>query len=185
MGVHTNQDLLWCVKIGVYTSFWVHRGSWLLWPPVIVVTQIRGHVAGPSPPLPTLRFVVPCIFIAGRLEPFLPSSTRVELRPSPLDALSCWSSFIFDNKSKSHHGGIRFPGSTLATFEGTVTTIKRPPGRPASGPKIHASFHNNVYTQHLAMITITMNMFARDSPWAQGQTHKARSNNSGLWSGRI
>ena len=26
-GVHNNQDLIWCVKIGVYMGFWVHRGS--------------------------------------------------------------------------------------------------------------------------------------------------------------
>ena len=26
-GVHINQDLIWCVKIGVYMGFWVHRGS--------------------------------------------------------------------------------------------------------------------------------------------------------------
>ena len=25
--VHSNQDLIWCVKIGVYMGFWVHRGS--------------------------------------------------------------------------------------------------------------------------------------------------------------
>ena len=33
-GVHSNQDLIWWVKIGVHMGFWVHRGSWLLWPPV-------------------------------------------------------------------------------------------------------------------------------------------------------
>ena len=33
-GVHNNQDLIWCVKMGVYVGFWVHRGSWLLWLPV-------------------------------------------------------------------------------------------------------------------------------------------------------
>ena len=27
MGVHSNQDLIWCVKIGAYMGFWVHRGS--------------------------------------------------------------------------------------------------------------------------------------------------------------
>ena len=26
-GVHSSQDLLLCVKIGVYMGFWVHRGS--------------------------------------------------------------------------------------------------------------------------------------------------------------
>ena len=25
-GVHSNQDLIWCVKTGVYMGFWVHRG---------------------------------------------------------------------------------------------------------------------------------------------------------------
>ena len=29
-GAHSNQDLVWCVKIGVYMGFWVHRGSSLL-----------------------------------------------------------------------------------------------------------------------------------------------------------
>ena len=43
---------------------------------LLVVTQIRGHNAGYSPS--PLRFV-PCIFIAGRLQPFLPSPTRVDL----------------------------------------------------------------------------------------------------------
>ena len=31
VGVRSNQDLLWCVKIGVYMGFGIHRGSWLLW----------------------------------------------------------------------------------------------------------------------------------------------------------
>ena len=44
---------------------------------LLVVTQIRGHIAGSSPPYP-LRFV-PCISIARRLQPFLAPSTRVEL----------------------------------------------------------------------------------------------------------
>ena len=34
-GVNINQDLTWCVKTGVYMGFSVHRGSWLLRPPVI------------------------------------------------------------------------------------------------------------------------------------------------------
>ena len=34
-GVHINQDLLWCVTMGVYMGFWVHGGSWLIWFPVI------------------------------------------------------------------------------------------------------------------------------------------------------
>ena len=33
-GVRSNQDLIWCVKIGVYVGFNVYGGSWLLWLPV-------------------------------------------------------------------------------------------------------------------------------------------------------
>ena len=51
---------------------------------LLVVTQIRGHITGHSPPSPP-RFV-PCIFIARRLQLFLPSSTRVEL--------SCLSMYV-------------------------------------------------------------------------------------------
>ena len=25
--LHSNEDLIWCVKIGVYVGFWVRRGS--------------------------------------------------------------------------------------------------------------------------------------------------------------
>ena len=35
-GGRSNQDLIRCVKIGIYMGFCVHRGSWLLWPPVII-----------------------------------------------------------------------------------------------------------------------------------------------------
>ena len=52
--------------------FIFHRASFLS--PLLVVTQIRGHVAGSSPPSP-VRFV-PCIFIARRLWPLLLSPTR-------------------------------------------------------------------------------------------------------------
>ena len=44
---------------------------------LLVVSQIRGPMAGSSPPSP-LRFV-PCIFIARRFQLFLLSSTCVEL----------------------------------------------------------------------------------------------------------
>ena len=54
---------------------------------LLVGTQIRGHMAGPSPPSP-LRFV-PCIFfIARRFQLFLPSLTPVELCLPTLRALS-------------------------------------------------------------------------------------------------
>ena len=53
-----------------------------------VVTQIRGHIAGPSPPSP-LRTVRSFIFIARKIQHFLPWSTRVELYlPTLLGALS-------------------------------------------------------------------------------------------------
>ena len=66
---------------------------------LLVVTQIRGHKTGPFPPSP-LRFV-PCIFIAGRFQIFLPSSTRVELFLPTLHALSSWSVlYFFGNKFK-------------------------------------------------------------------------------------
>lgn len=45
-------------------------------PPLLGVTQIRGHIASSSSPSHG-RFV-PCIFVAKRLEPFIPSSTRVQ-----------------------------------------------------------------------------------------------------------
>ncbi|CAM9693533.1 unnamed protein product [Laminaria digitata] len=45
--------------------------------PSIVITRIRGHKAGSSPPSP-LRFE-PSFFIASKVRHFLPSSTRVEL----------------------------------------------------------------------------------------------------------
>ena len=45
--------------------------------PLLVATQIRGHLAGSSPPSPP-RFV-PCIFITRIFQLFLPSSTCVEL----------------------------------------------------------------------------------------------------------
>ena len=59
----------------------------------IVVTQIRGHIAGYSPPSP-LRFVL-CISVARRFQLFLPSSTRVELCLPTLEALSAIDPFLF------------------------------------------------------------------------------------------
>ena len=53
---------------------------------LLVVTQIRGHIAGYYPPSP-LQFV-PCIFIARIFQLFLPSSIRVELSLPTLGALS-------------------------------------------------------------------------------------------------
>ena len=43
--VHINQDPILCVKIAVYMDFRVHRGSWLLWPRVIVPARILLDVS--------------------------------------------------------------------------------------------------------------------------------------------
>ena len=43
-----------------------------------VVTQIRGHIAGPPPPFP-LRYNNTFVFIARMIKHFLPSTTRVEI----------------------------------------------------------------------------------------------------------
>ena len=67
-------------------------------PSILVVTQIRGHIAGSPPPYP-LRFV-PCIIIARRCQPFLSSLTRVELRLPTLGVRSSLSFFIFANNFK-------------------------------------------------------------------------------------
>ena len=59
---------------------------------LMVVPQIRGHIARSSPSSP-LRFGL-CIFIARRLQTFLPWSTRVELGLLTLGAHSSWSFFF-------------------------------------------------------------------------------------------
>ena len=81
----------------------------------LVVTQIRGHIAGSSPPLPTT--VRAFHFYTSAL----PSSTRVELCSPTLGALSSLSLLYFANKFKiSPDGGIRAHGPTLQVeaFEG-------------------------------------------------------------------
>ena len=39
MGVHSHQDLIWCVKMAVYMLFCAHRRSLLLCTPVIVLSR--------------------------------------------------------------------------------------------------------------------------------------------------
>ena len=53
---------------------------------LLVVTQIRGHIAGSSPPLPTT--VRALHFIERKIQLFLPSSTRVKLCLPTLGDLS-------------------------------------------------------------------------------------------------
>ena len=60
-----------------------------------VAAEIRGHIAGSPPPSP-IRTVRAYIFIARRIQHFLPSSTRLEMYlPTLLGALSSGILFIF------------------------------------------------------------------------------------------
>ena len=127
-GLHTHKPALptFTSKVATFFLFFLPshvllsyylRSSFSL--SLLVVTQIRRHIAGSSLPFP-LRFV-PCIFIARRFELFLPSSTRVELCPPMLHALSSWYfSFFWQINSNSHHGEIRTHGPTLVAFEGYI-----------------------------------------------------------------
>ena len=86
----------------------------------LVVTQIRGHIAGSSPPYP-LRFV-PNIFFCDEISALssLVDSRRIVLthaRPSQ-QLIHLKKKSFFANKSKSHHGGIRARWQTLVAFEG-------------------------------------------------------------------
>ena len=88
---------------------------------LLVVTQIRGHITGSSPPLPTaVRDLHTWYFVfARRFQLFLPSSTRVELCLPTLGPLSRYPFFFFlQINSKYRHGGIRTHGPTLVAFEG-------------------------------------------------------------------
>ena len=60
---------------------------------LIVITQIRGHIAGSSAPLPTT--VVAFIFMARRLQSLHLSSTRVESRILTTGALRSRPFYIF------------------------------------------------------------------------------------------
>ena len=78
---------------------------------LLVVTQIRGHIAGSSPPIPTA--VRALRFYRERISALfsLVDSRRTVLTHA-IGALSSWS-FFFACKFKSHHGGIRAHGPTL------------------------------------------------------------------------
>ena len=97
-----------------------------------VVTQIRGHIAGPPPPSP-LRHVLSflprresSIFFPGRL---------ASNQPTLLGALSSSSLFFFaflQIKSNLIVVGVELKDNqTLVVFEGETTISNRPPGRPA------------------------------------------------------
>ena len=81
---------------------------------LLVVKQIRGHIAGPSPPSPP-RFV-PGIFNARKVQ-FFPRRLASNCAYSyPRYALSAGDPlffFLMQIISKSHHGRIRILGPTL------------------------------------------------------------------------
>ena len=84
------------------------------------------YVAGSSPS--PLRFV-PFIFIARRLPPFLPSSTRVDCAYPRYEAFSAVILFVFANKLKISprwYSNSRTNATAVAAFHGNH--YNRPPG---------------------------------------------------------
>ena len=84
-----------------------------------LVTQIRGHIAGPPPPSP-LRYVPSSL----SREDFIFSFPRRLASIVPTHAVGRSQQLIFflaflqGMKSKSHHGENRTQGPTLVVFEG-------------------------------------------------------------------
>ena len=67
----------WDIRPDTLFSFFFFHPIYYICPSflsLLVVTQIRGHIAGSSPPSP-VRFV-PCFVLARRFQLFLPSLTR-------------------------------------------------------------------------------------------------------------
>ena len=97
---------------------------------LLVVTQIRGHIAGPFPPPPTT--VRALHFYREKIQLFVPSSTRVELCLPTLGALSSWSIFFLflqmNSKSRPWAG---FELTDQHYKHSRATTINSPPWRPA------------------------------------------------------
>ena len=84
---------------------------------LLVVTQIRGHIAFSSPPLPT---AVCALYFYREKTSTLPSlvdSRRSVLTHARRSQQLILFSFLQIN-SKSRHGEIRTPGPTLVAFEG-------------------------------------------------------------------
>ena len=85
---------LWAILIFFFFQTFFHPIHYLR-PSIIsllVVTQIQGHIAGFSSPLPTK---VRALHFSREKISALPSSTRVELCLLTLGALSSWSSFFY------------------------------------------------------------------------------------------
>ena len=85
---------------------------------LLVVTQIRGHIAGSSPPLPTtvraLHFYRKKISALS----FLVDSRRTVLTHARRSQQLILFYLFLQKNSKSRHGGIRTHGPTLVAFEG-------------------------------------------------------------------
>ena len=92
-----------CLKWRFFVRFWMLliRLFWLL-PGTSYSSSSTSRCSGGLPcvhffflfffvPIPFIIFALLCIFIAGTLQPILPSSTRVELHLPTLGALSSWS----------------------------------------------------------------------------------------------
>ena len=95
---------------------------------LLVVTQIRGHTAGSSPPPTAVRAFN--FYREGRFQLFLASSTCVELSAHARQAFSATvGPFFFKISprwdSNSQINSININGS----IRGLYTTVNRPPGR--------------------------------------------------------
>ena len=104
----------------------------------VTVTQIRGHIAGSSPPSP-LRFE-PCILSREDFSSSLVDSRRIVLTHAMYSSRRSQQLILFivilQINSKSHHGGIRTHGPLLILVEafegyhynrkGGVTVAGRP-----------------------------------------------------------
>ena len=84
--------------------------------PTVVVTQIRGHIAGSSPLPTTVRALH---FYREKISALssLVDSRRIVLAHARRSQQLTLFTF-FKINSKSHHGGIRTHGPTLVVFEG-------------------------------------------------------------------
>ena len=98
---------------------------------LLVATQIRGHIAGSSPPSP-VRFV-PCVFYREKTQPCLSSSILVKLRLPTLRRLSAVASF-FNFANNLTMVGFELQINAIiyvsSSIQGYIVAINRPPGRP-------------------------------------------------------
>ena len=112
----------WCI-LPTYT--WVvvflfsHPISYvaLLFSLLLVVPQVRGHIAGSSL-LSPVRFVACICIIWQDFGPYVADSRRIRSAHAGRSQQLTRFSYFLRINSKSHHRGIWSPGATLAAFEG-------------------------------------------------------------------